>query len=468
MNCLCIRNLIVFIFTLGFISPGHSQEVLSYGEFLTWVQMNHPVAKQGELILELGQQEIRMARGGFDPFLFANQDEKTFNNTDYYQKREGGVLIPTMAGVEFKGLMEQNSGTYLNSENTVPPSGLVTVGASVNLGQGLFIDKRRAALRKAQIYLESTAQERNLILNDLYLSATTAYWDWAKSYADLEIYQEGLELAEFRFEGIKTSFFQGDLPAIDTVEAYTQVLNRTIRLQDAENSFFAKTQEVNVFLWDESENPMFLQTNIVPENLDNEPVAGLEIDVFRGQLSSHPEIQLLDYDIDYLEVERRWRAEQLKPVVKFNYNFLSETISGMEPSPFFENNYKFGVTISTPLFLRRERGALGITKANINITGYKRDLTYQKIIADLEKQYNNFLVLNKQVSTFENNIGALERLLEGERIKFDMGESSLFLINAREVGLFDALVVLNSIYAERNISIARARTAAGLGFELAD
>jgi outer membrane protein TolC len=468
MSYLPIRNFVVFFLSFGFVSSGFAQEILSYNDFLAWVQLNHPVAKQGDLTLELGKQELRMARGGFDPILFGNQDEKTFNNTDYYQKREAGVLVPTMAGVELKGLVEQNSGIYLNSENTVPQTGLITVGASLNLGQGLFIDRRRAALRQAQIYLKSTAEERRLILNDLYLSATMAYWDWAKSYADLKIFQEGLELAEFRFEGIKTSFFQGDLPAIDTVEAYTQVLNRTIRLQDSENNFFAKTQELNVFLWDEFENPMFLNVEVVPVDLVNDQIEELEIDAFRNQLNAHPEIRLLDYDIDFLEVDRRWKAEQLKPVVKLNYNFLSETISGMEASPFFENNYKFGVTVSTPLLLRRERGSLGVTKAKINITQYKRDLVFQKLTADLEKQYNNFLVLNKQVLTFESNITALQRLLEGERIKFDLGESSLFLINAREVGLFDALAVLNSIYAQRNISIARARTAAGLGFGVLD
>ena len=465
MSCLPLRNFAVFFLTLGFVSVGNAQESLSYEKYLMWVQLNHPTAKQGELTLELGKQELRMARGGFDPLMFANQDEKTFKDTDYYRKREAGILLPTMAGVELKGLLEQNTGTFLNSENAVPQSGLVTLGASVNLGQGLLIDKRRAALRQAQIYMESTKQEQILILNELYLSATTAYWDWAKSYADLTIFQEGLDLAEFRFEGIKTSFLQGDLPAIDTVEAYTQVLNRTIRLQNAENAFFAKTQEVNVFLWDEFENPMFLNLESIPEVLENELYEILEINVLRARLPAHPEIRLMDFDIDFLEVERRWKLEQLKPVVKLNYNFLSETIQGIEPSPFFENNYKFGVTLSTPLFLRKERGSLGITKAKINMTGYKRDLTYQKLVADLEKQYNHFLVLNRQLVTFESNIGGLERLLEGERIKFDLGESSLFLINAREVSLFDALVVLNSIYAQRNVSISRVRTAAGLGFQ---
>jgi outer membrane protein TolC len=468
MSCPYIRNLVILLLTLGFISSGYSQDVLTYEEFLTWVQLNHPIAKQGDLTLELGKQELRMARGGFDPYLFANHDEKKFNETEYYRKREGGLLIPTVAGVEFKGLLEQNSGVYLNSENRIPQTGLVTLGASVNLGQGLLIDRRRLALRQAQIYQESTVQERNLMLNDLYLSATESYWEWAKSYADLRIYQEGLELAQFRFEGIRTSFFQGDLPAIDTVEAYTQVLNRTIRLQDAENSFFAKTQEVNVFLWDEYENPLFLQVETVPEGLSIDKSTNLEIDAFRSLIPVHPEIRLMNFDIDYLQVDRRWKMEQLKPVVKFNYNFLSETISGMEVGPFFENNYKFGLTISSPIFLRRERGSLGITNAKINITEYKRDLVYQKLIADLEKQYNNFLVLNRQLVTFENNINGLERLLEGERVRFDLGESSLFLINAREVALFDALAVLNSLYAQRNISISRVRTAAGIGFEVSN
>lgn len=465
MSFLRNKSFVALLLTFVVMGHGNAQDVISYEKFLTWVQLNHPIAKQGDLTLELGKQELRMARGGFDPYLFASQDEKTFKNTDYYRKREAGFVVPTMAGVELKGLFEQNTGTFLNSENSVPQSGLVTLGASVNLGQGLFIDKRRTALRQAQIYLESTKQEQMLMLNDLYLSATTAYWDWAKSYADLKVFQEGLELAEFRFEGIKTSFILGDLPAIDTVESYTQVLNRTIRLQNAENTFFAKTQELNVFLWDDSENPMFLNLESVPEDLGIDSYEPLDINGFRSRLPVHPEIRLMNFDIDFLEVERRWKAEQLKPVVKINYNFLSETLQGIEPSPFFDNNYKFGVTLSTPIFLRKERGSLGITKAKINMTGYKRDLTYQKLVADLEKQYNNYLVLNRQLSTFESNITGLERLLEGEQIKFDLGESSLFLINAREVGLFDALVVLNSIYAQRNVAISRVRTAAGFGFE---
>ena len=63
------------------------------------------------------------------------------------------------------------------------------------------------------------------------------------------------------------------------------------------------------------------------------------------------------------------------------------------------------------------------------------------------------------------NIIGLETLLRGERMKFDMGESSLFLINAREKSLFDSQLVYNSVYVDLIIAYSKIRTAAGLGFE---
>ncbi|SHN33833.1 Outer membrane protein TolC [Cyclobacterium lianum] len=450
----------------GKIESSQAQETLNYTDFMAWVRDYHPVARQAELNLELGRQEIRMARGGFDPKLYGNLDEKQYQGTEYYNKQEAGILVPTVGGVELQGTVERNTGTYLSSENTVPENGLFAVGAAVNVGKGLFIDKRRAALQQAKIYALAREEERKQTLNDLYLDATDAYWRWAGAYADLMVREEGLRLASIRFEGIKSSFEQGDLPAIDTVESYTQVLNRSISLQEAENTFFARTQELNVFLWDDDQNPLYLEPGIYPQVLAEYATGIPQIDAFRELISSHPELRLLDYDLNYLEVERRYKAEQLKPEVKLKYNFLTETFGGLEGMGFLENNYKFGVKISTPLLLRKERGGLGLTKTKISMVNNKRDLKYQQLRAKLEQEFNTFQVLINQLATFRANINGLERLLEGERTKFEMGESSLFLINARETSLFDALLVNNSLFVKRNIGFSKVRNAAGLGFEV--
>ncbi|MQP53849.1 transporter, partial [Flavobacterium sp. LMO9] len=53
-------------------------------------------------------------------------------------------------------------GIYVNPENTLPNSGLTSLGISVPVGQGLFINQRMADLRKAKIARNLNVAERNL------------------------------------------------------------------------------------------------------------------------------------------------------------------------------------------------------------------------------------------------------------------------------------------------------------------
>ncbi|TVP44479.1 MAG: TolC family protein [Mongoliibacter sp.] len=458
-------RLILSIIAFGFIVSTHAQEMLTYEEYMLWVRDYHPVAKQADVTLRFGDQELLSARGGFDPVAFMDINAKRYNETDYYDRRTAGVVVPTWGGVELKGVGEQNRGAFLNPEQRVPDSGLLALGASVNVGQGLFIDRRRAALRQAQIYRDATRAERELILNDLYLDATDSYWQWAADYNNLQVVSEGLRLAEMRFEMIKESFIQGDFPAIDTVEAYTQVMDRQYRFQQAEINFFQSTQMLNTFLWDSEETPADLLVGVYPEDVLDPFVFDYNTEALREYVDSHPELQLTDFDISNLEVERRFRAEMLKPVLKVDYNFLTTSINTLPENSFFVNDYKWGLTFSTPLFLRRERGNLGFTKARLDFKNYQRDLKFIQLRNKLETEIFNFETVEQQLVTFSNNVTGLQRLLDGEMTRFEIGESSLFLVNAREVSLFQAQQTLNELAAKRKTAYAKMLNAAGLGFD---
>ncbi|WP_291779455.1 TolC family protein [Cecembia sp.] len=442
-----------------------AQEELSFEMYMEWVRSYHPVAKLADINLRFGEQELRAARGGFDPKIFADYSAKRFKGTDYYDTRVGGIGVPTWGGVELKGILEQNAGTFLNPEQTVPSEGLIAVGASVNLGQGLFIDNRRAALRQAQIFQEATMAERQQILNDLYLDATDAYWKWAADYKNLTVFEEGYRLAEERFEMVKESFIQGDFPAIDTVEAYTQVMDRLYRLQNAQINFFQSTQFINTFLWDENEAPVDLMETIFPEDVLDPILYDYSKESLRMYVLSHPELQLKDFDIASTEIERRFKADLLKPVVRVDYNFLTERTNPTQISPFLQNDYKMGLTFAMPLFLRKERGSLGFTKAKLDFKNYERELKLLQLKTKLEGEIFNFETVEEQLVVFTNNVSGLQRLLDGEVMRFEMGESSLFLVNAREVSLFNAAVTLNDLAAKRKTAYAKMLNAAGLGFE---
>ncbi|RIW15846.1 transporter [Algoriphagus lacus] len=459
------RTLTLLLFFVSWFAQAQDSLKLSFEEYMEWVRLYHPVAAQAELTLRMGQMEVRQARGGFDPLVFGNLDKKEYKESTYYDKREAGVTIPTWMGVELNGTFEQNSGTYLNPEATVPSGGLLAAGASVNLGQGLILDERRAALKTAQIYQQSTEVERKRILNELNLDATDMYWRWALAYENLQVLKEGVALADIRFRAVKRSFEQGDQAAIDTVEAFSQLLNRQYRLQTAENTFFTTTQELNTFLWDENGNPMALSGTITPEGLFENGFLNPDFSELRAAVASHPELMLTDFELASLDVERRLKSQQIIPVVKLKYNFLTESFSDFNQSQFFENNYKWGVTVYTPLLLRKSRGAVGLTKAKIDIKQNSRDLKEIQLRTKLESELNNLTILNQQVKTFSQNVESLQALLQGESRRFEIGESSLFLVNAREVSVFDSRLTLNELASKLRVSYAKSRVAAGLGFE---
>jgi outer membrane protein TolC len=235
-------------------------------------------------------------------------------------------------------------------------------------------------------------------------------------------------------------------------------------LQLADITFFENTQVLNTYLWNDSGEPMLLDSAIIPQALSQFLNPAPEAEELRTLVGRHPELLLTDFDLASLNVEKRLRTQQLLPVVKLKYNFLTENLADSRPSPLFDNNYRWGVTVYTPLFIRKTRGELGSTIAKLEIKQTGRNLKEQQLRTKLEAELNSWNVLNQQVRTLAENVKSLEALLTGETRRFEIGESSLFLVNAREVAVFDARVTLNELSSRLQIAYAKARFAAGVGF----
>lgn len=192
---------------------------MSFSEYLGYVKKFHPIAKQAELTIQIGQANLMKARGGFDPKIEVDNDRKKFKNTEYYDQLNATFKIPTWYGIELKGNFEQNSGDFLNPELFVPDDGLYSAGISASLGQGLFINERMADLKKAKFFRDQTAADREILINQILFDASVAYFNWLQAYNEVQTIETFLANAETRFQGVKRSAEQGDKAAIDSVEA---------------------------------------------------------------------------------------------------------------------------------------------------------------------------------------------------------------------------------------------------------
>lgn len=431
---------------------GQQQDTtLSFNDFKAIVLQHHPLAMQAGLQLKQGDATVQMARGGFDPKIGADVNQKYFNGDQYYSLIDAGLKVPTWFGIEVDAGYEQNGGAFLNPENSTSGGGLFYAGLSVSVGRGLFIDERRAELRKAQIYQKSTRIAQRLMLNELIYDAGNAYWSWFKAHQSLKVFEEIIVLAQFRLDGVKQQAALGDRPAMDTLEASIQLQTRQLKLQQAQLELANAKALLGVYLWQQGQVPLELAEGTAPIAMQTIRLESMELitmDRLDSLINDHPYLRHYRFEIDRLKIDRRMKVEQLKPQIDLKYNALNEVVGNNPFGNLSPNNLKWGLQFSMPIPLRKERGALRL--ANIKLQEADLSLLDQRAQIDykVNASMNAWATSRQQALLYERTVADNAALLAGERQKFDAGESSLFMVNAREVGYIDAQTTFISLVTD--------------------
>jgi outer membrane protein TolC len=447
-----------FIVAFHLLSSAQEQTtVFTQNQFVWYVRNHHPVAVQAALLLDQGESTVRSARGGFDPELQAGVDQKYFDDKTYYSLIGAGLKVPTWYGIELEAGYDQNRGDFLNPQRTLPEGGLWYAGISVPIGKGLVIDERRAVLRQAQIFAQSTQADQERIMNNLFFEAIKTYWKWAEAWSQYQIFEESLELAITRYNAVKKSFELGDLPAIDTLEAFIQVQNREMNRNEFQLFYQNLSLELSNYLWLENNTPLFITEELRPPAIIQAfGVDIIAIDSLQNLLADlaemHPEMKLYGYKLATMEVDKRLKKEELKPTVNLEYNTLFGTTPDDALVNTFPGNYTWGLEFNFPLFLRKERGNVQLAKLKIQDTELGQRQKLLELQNKVRSYYNEQVNLVGQVELYSDAVNNYERLLRGEQQKFNTGESSLFLINSREVSLIQAQLKLIGLLTKFNIA----------------
>ncbi len=407
--------------------------------YFNQVLANHPIASQARLLDAMSEAEVMAARGRFDPKIVANWDNKDFEDKNYYQYLHTEIKVPTRSPINGIASYNTSDGIFINPERTTPQAGLVEVGLEAQLGQGLFIDQRRADLAKAQLLIQANTITRRMILNDLLADATVAYWNWAESAANVAIYEEAILLAENRFEAVKQTYLNGDEPAIDTLEAFIRLEQRridrakeVIKLRKAANFAWA-------FLWSEDGEPVFPDSSSMPSELSAIEI-GIQFEngFWDSELiADHPALSLYDVKTEQAMVDRKWAREQLKP--ELNVKWLQQSLPpGNEAFAPTLANHKFAVGFSLPVFLRKARASVQKADIKLETLNLQREGKRRELLAKAEALRAELNLLVTQIQRQNQIVIDYTRLYQAENIKFRIGESSLFKLQSRENSLIKA------------------------------
>ncbi|WP_299836317.1 TolC family protein [uncultured Tenacibaculum sp.] len=439
-----MKKLFLFFSILLSVNLSGQNNVLSLSEYIGYVKEFHPIVKQARLVSTEGEIKLLKARGAFDPKISVDYDRKKFKKTEYYDKLNTTFKIPTWYGVEFKANYEKNTGIFLNPEANVPDQGLYGAGISVSLAKGLLMNDRMATLKQAKLYTQQANAKQRLLVNDILYDAIVTYFEWLKNFETQNTYDDFLKNATNRLEIVKKSFDAGDKPAVDTLEANINFKSRQLDLEKAKLVYIKSKLKLANFLWLENNLPLELEDNIVPDiktldnvdtslNINNDVVSILNV-------NNHLKMKSLNYKKESLLVNKRLKFNNLLPRIDLEYNFLTPKFN--ELANFDTSNYKGGLNVYIPLFLRKERAELKLAKLKLQdidfvISASRMDLNNKMRTID-----NEIASTNRQSKILTNLVVDYQKLVKAEERMFILGEGSLFRINYREVKLIETRLKL--------------------------
>lgn len=449
-------------------ATAQTDTILTFSSFYGQILASHPLVKQAQLLPEQAKMELRSARGGFDPALAVDYRNKTADDKNTYTYFTPELKVPTLIGVDVKAGMEMTSGSNLNPEFTKTDAlgnatgyNMFYGGVSVPLLRGLVYDNRRATLNQAKLFQTLAQAEQVKLINKLLLEAAKDYWNWQQAYQVRQLMQLNVELALNRLNFISRRIQQGEEKPIDSVEAAIEFNRREVLLAEADVFYKNASLQLSNYLWDTEGQALQLRNGVVP-SIEGAQVQSITSDSLQQLVNAagtaHPELIKINNKIGNLEIDRKIAIELMKPKLTVDYipfrTFVNGNSDGV--NNIFMNNYKFGVSFSSSILLRKERGKLAVTNYKIKQNLYEREFTKRELVNDVFASYNELQNTEKLLTLQSSVVSNAQKLRDAEEIRFENGESSLFLVNQRERSLIEAqakLVELTAKYAKAKVHL---------------
>ena len=447
------------------ISLEEKPGVLTYDRFLTWVDTLHPALAVADIDRRLASARRLERQGAFDP---------VFNTTTYFIRYNSGTAL----GKAKEALESQNSIDFLTRMGPKFSIGQkITVGditppLSPTGSAGEYFTDIRVPLLRGRGINTALAQEKKGFLGEdlaraafqrqrlaLLLKSSEAYWKWIASHQKRGVEQELIKLARIRKGAVDKLAEQGDLPAIGSVEAEQELQRRIGRFQKASRDVQEATFNMSAYLWEKDGSPSRLpdEQNLPPLVHTPEPVNPSVIeDAKLSALLYRPELKVLDFSRSIAQVDKALAKNNLLPQLDgFAYTGYETGENNIGPT------VRAGVSMSIPFLQRTARGQLQQAQLTLDRITLEEKQLLRQVFLEIVNAVSALNATYERYEAAQKEYAAAQKLEEGERTRFAMGDSTLFLVNQRERATAEAKMQLIDLQAEYQIQTAILQTVTG-------
>jgi outer membrane protein len=440
---------------------------LSLQELLRIVELYHPKLRGADVNRQIATAKRIEKQGAFDPAIFAGYDYLRFN-TELDPKtlrgkpatsRTGdvGIEFLTRSGLKLGGGARYNLGKVKSPLSPTGDAGEYFLNLKMPLLRGFRINEKAAAERQALLGEPLAETEFEVTRLELLQKASEAYWDWVAAKQKYDVAVNLLALAQFRAGAVRDRVEAGDLPAIDAVEADLEVQRREGGRIKADRDLQKAAFKLSLFLWSPNGLPAPIPRLENAPSGTTTPIEYSDSASETGQRLAYdrrPELKALAINANLTEVDLELARNQRLPLLDLAFSPGRDAGLGA-----IGTTVKAGASFSLNL---RQRTADGqIAQALLKLQKLSLDLANerQRITTEVLDALSAINTTADRFTRAQAEVDLAIQLEEGERARFALGDSTLFLVNQRERATAEARIKLIEIQAEYEQAVAAFRAA---------
>jgi outer membrane protein TolC len=431
-------RLALIAFALVLVPAVASAEELRLADVQASVDRSYPALRAALRDRDVAEGELRSAKGAFDPNLRTTANVDAVN---YYKQFRVGteLVVPTpLWGTTFFGGWGYGDNDFpIYYGNYVTNAlGEARLGASIPLWRNGPIDRRRANIERAE--LARTLAEAGIAQQKIEITRVTTlrYWDWVAAGRRLLIARALLEIAVSRDAGIAARVDRGDLPSIERLDNSRAIVQREGFVVSAQRELERAAIELSIFWRDARGEPRIATADQLPSAIPD-PIALDSATIARDAAAARarrPEVQRLVLQVQQNEVERRFAKNQMAPAIDFRVAGAVDLGRNPDPTNLSRERpeLQLGLVVDIPILNRANDGRVQAADANIAKLEDQRRLAQDRVGTEVADAVSALDAARKRLDAARREVALAAALEAAERQRFDLGDSTLLVVNLRE------------------------------------
>jgi hypothetical protein len=318
--------------------------------------------------------------------------------------------------------------------------GEVFFGLDFSLLRNRDIDSLRGSLQKAQIGVSLQNASFRLSQLETARQVVQKYWDWFNAYHRVNIQKELLKIAQDRNNALIERVRRGDLPKFEQIDNARVIFQRSSDVVSAERLLQKITLELTLY---------FPGIDFPVEELATPdlPIDQKSYELAESSLSEiHPELLRLQYQREQVTVDQKLASNLNQPKLDVQFQGAQDLGTGPKSLTPFAVEIKVGLEL--PLQNRALQGREIIATIQGERIEVQNQLAKNRLKLALKDAFQSVMAQYERLRLAREEKKMANQLEQGERVRFQSGESSMIFVNLREQSNAEARIREAQAYSD--------------------